>query len=429
MNIERVPGRRAAILGLGISGFETAVFLKRRGFDVFVSEFSSTPEILERGRILTSLGINVETGQHTAHTLLERDWVMVSPGIPPTSDIYQKVRNAGLPLYSEIEVASWFCPTRKIIGVTGTCGKTTTVTLLSRVLQTHFGKAVCCGNIGNPWIGEMESLSGDDYVVIEISSFQLVHCESFRPWIGVLLNLSENHQDWHPDMADYARAKLKMFENQTDADFAVFRPVDRELFFPQFSFRAKEIMLRSDPGSNPNETVVRTVAGIIGVPAHVTDRVIQEFEGVEHRLEKFHESAGIRFINDSKCTTTASLCWALEKFPDRKVVLIAGGHPKSDDFDTVRSLIQQKVKTAVLIGEAEPSLRRAWGGACPLLSGGMDFDQAITLAISSATKGDIVLLSPACASFDMFKNYIQRGKLFKQKVLEQISRQTLTAKA
>ena len=413
-----VSGKKVTILGLGVSGFETAIFLKEKGFSVFVTELSQTAEVTKRACLLQDAGVNVETGKHDFQRILNSDWMMISPGIPPASELYQRAIASGKPVLSEIEVASWVCPTKKIIGVTGTCGKTTTVTLISRVLNAQFGKTVCCGNIGNPWIGEMKKITPEHFVVVEISSFQLAHCLTFKPFIGILLNLSANHQDWHPDMADYAAAKLKMFENQDENNFAIYREVDREVYFPFFSFKAQEEIFGRDKIQNPNEEVVRLTAKITGCSSEVTEKVLSTFEGVEHRLEKFHEASGVQFINDSKCTTTASLGWALSKFSDKKVILIAGGHPKSNDFHLVKDLIRQKVKRAILIGEAEPLLCQEWEGLCPITSGGMNFDRALESAVRSAANGDIVLLSPACASFDMFKNYIERGKLFKQKILE-----------
>lgn len=406
-------GKKAAVLGLGISGTQSALFLKEKGFDVFASDGGSSSALLDRVRDLQSKGIQAECGGHSTDKILACDWALISPGIPPTAPVYQALRKAGKPVYSEIEAASWFCPSKNIVAVTGSSGKTTVTTLISRVLAKKYGKSFLCGNIGNPWIGELSKIKPEDYVVLELSSFQLAHCEKFHPKAAVLLNLSPNHQDWHPDMQDYANAKLRIFKNQQPGDHAIFRQKDQKIFFKDFPFAAQTHAFDLNAGNNPNDDVVRLVAEILGCSQESVSQVLAEFEGIEHRLEKAAEANGVAFINDSKCTTAASLAWALEKFPDGKVLLLAGGHPKSNDFADVRALVGKKVKKAFLIGEAQPLLKEAWQGACPLAEPA-DFETAVAEAFHHASAGDTVLLSPACASFDMFKNYQERGLLFKK---------------
>lgn len=416
------PGKKVAVLGLGISGYESALFLDAQKFQVFASDQGKSETILERARHLKAAGIEAEAAGHSTERILASDWVLISPGIPPTADIVTAIRKKGLPIYSEIEVASWFSPTKNIIAVTGSSGKTTVTTLLGRIFAKAKGKAFVCGNIGTPWIAEIPKMESEDYVVVEISSFQLACCETFKPKAALLLNLSPNHQDWHPDMNDYAQAKLRIFRAQDADDFAVIRHEDQEKFYPDYPFSAKVFYFDRGQsaalkGSNPNEKVVRLVARIFGCDDAVVDEVLASFEGLEHRMEKVTSAEGVSYINDSKCTTTASLAWALEKFPDASVVLIAGGHPKSEDFDTIRGLVRRKVKHAVLIGEARPLLRAAWGNDCPVSEAG-GFREAIVKARGFSKSGDTVLLSPACASFDMFKNYVERGMLFKSIVRE-----------
>lgn len=426
--MNKIPsvGKKIAILGLGISGTQSALFLKEKGFDVFASDGGASPALVDKIRDLQAKGIQAESGGHTAEKILTCDWAMISPGIPPTAPIYRALRAVGKPVFSEIEVASWFCPTEKIIAVTGSSGKTTVTTLISRVISKNSKKAFLCGNIGNPWIGELSKIKPEDYVVLELSSFQLAHCEKFHAQTAVLLNLSPNHQDWHSDMQDYANAKLRIFKNQQSGDTAIFRSKDQKIFFADFQFAGKTYEFDLNPGINPNEDVVRLVAKTLGCSQASVDEVLEEFEGIEHRLEKAACSNGIIFINDSKCTTTASLAWALEKFPDGKVLLLAGGHPKSNDFADARGLVAKKVKKAFLIGEAQPLLREAWKGACPMSEPG-DFESAVTESFHQAVAGDIVLLSPACASFDMFKNYMERGLLFK-KIVGLLTQETAARK-
>ncbi len=411
-----LPGKKVAILGLGKSGFASALFLHEKGFQVFATDQAASSLVAERAHQLREKGMEAESGQHTRQRILDSDWAVISPGIPPTAEIYQALRQRNIPVYSEIEVASWYSASSRIIAVTGSAGKTTVTTLLTRLLQAGGHQAISCGNIGNPWIGELKKINKNDFVVLEVSSFQLEHCESFRPSVGILLNLAPNHQDWHADMAAYVDAKLRLFQNQQPEDYAVIRESDRCLFFPRYQFRA-EVIPFGESKKNPNEEVVGIVGGLFGCSQANLTQVLLDFEGIEHRLERVAVHEGIAFVNDSKSTTAASLAWALKSLPDSSVVLIAGGHPKSTDFASVSELLRQKVKQAVLIGEAKPLLREAWEGVCPLLEAG-DLTEAVRSAHQSAHAGDTILLSPACASFDMFQNYEDRGRQFKRIVKE-----------
>ncbi len=426
------PGKKVAVLGLGVSGYESALFLNKKGLQVFASDGGSSAALLERMENLKRAGIEVETGNHSLEKILNSDWIVISPGIAPSTPVYQALVAQKIPVFSEIEVASWYSPTRKIIAVTGSSGKTTVCTLLSRVFKKKYGRAFLCGNIGTPWIAELDKMNAEDTVVIEISSFQLQHCFHFRPAAALLLNLSPNHQDWHKDMAEYVQAKLRIFQVQTSSDYALMRRTDQMQFFSTRRFEAAihyfgeprrnpTIPARSadldDPlfaALNPNEEAVKITAGLFGCEKETAEEVIRNFEGIEHRLEKFGSWQGIDFVNDSKSTTPSSLAWALEKYPAGKVVLVAGGHPKSEGFEVLRPLISRKVKAAILIGEAQPLLERAWKGACEIVPCGVDFPKAVRKARERATAGDTVLLSPACASFDMFKNYQDRGRTFKR---------------
>lgn len=417
----KARGKKVSILGLGVSGYQSACFLLEKGFNLFVSDQAENPVIQDRAQDLRQRGIEVETGRHSLERILQSDWVLISPGLSPSLPIYQALREKRLPVFSEIEVASWFCPSSKIIAVTGSAGKTTVTTLIARVIRKAFGHSFLCGNIGNPWIGEVPKISKDDFVVLEVSSFQLMHCEGFRPHVGVLLNLSPNHQDWHRDMPEYVAAKLRIFQNQTAGDYAVLRYTDQERFFPGRRWNAKTVYFDQGTGENCNEAAVLCGARLLGIGDQISESVLREFEGIEHRLEKVTSSKGVDYVNDSKATTTASLAWALEKLPDESVILLAGGHPKSNDFATVRDLIHKKVKLALLIGEARPLLRKAWEGACDLLET-ESFEDAVSKAHQTAEAGNTVLLSPACASFDMFKDYQERGVIFKKLVFELTTR-------
>lgn len=405
---------KVCVLGLGQSGLASALFLKKKGYDVFASEFSKSENAQKAGEILKAANIEYELGEHSLSKLLKCDWGVISPGIPPSSEIIRQFEKAGKPLFSEIEVASWFSRSKRIIAVTGTSGKTTVTTLICDLLKAAGLPAKSCGNIGNPWIGEVDSLSSDDWVVMELSSFQLYGCRYFHPHIAVLQNISPNHLDWHSDMDDYVRAKLKIFMNQTIEDFALFRKKDQKHYFPLFHFNGQTFLLDQTASGtgNPNHDVLLKVAEITGCPEEKVFETIRNFKGIPHRLEVFHEENGVRFVNDSKSTTPASVAWALERFPDGKIILIAGGHPKSEDFDLIKDLVKQKVKKGILIGEARAMLRNAWAGTSEFEDAN-SFEEAVSKAIESSDKGDVVLLSPGCASFDMFRNYEDRGHQFK----------------
>ncbi|MFZ5801745.1 MAG: Mur ligase family protein [Candidatus Omnitrophota bacterium] len=408
---------KTTILGLGISGFQAARFLHRRGYRVFVTELQAKPELRDRCSQLRELGIEVEIGTHSLDRIRASDWVMVSPGIPPFSPVYQAVRDAGIPLYSEIEVASWFSKSRHLIAVTGTCGKTTVTVLLTELLKKAGHRAVSCGNIGNPWIGEIDAIRENDYAVLEVSSFQLEHCKDFSPHYAILTNLGDNHLDWHPTVADYVKAKLRIFSAQRPGSWALVRRKDRERYFPDEAFRAQLVYYDEYPAADENQMILQCMAQKMGLRGTLADEVVRDFQGIEHRTERVAEKEGICFVNDSKCTTVESLIWALGKYDDQKVLLIAGGHPKADNFSDARTMVSQKARIVFLIGEARPLLRAAWSQNADLREVD-DLKSAVHRASEEARPGDVVLLSPACASFDQFKNYMDRGCQFKSFVRE-----------
>jgi UDP-N-acetylmuramoylalanine--D-glutamate ligase len=253
--------------------------------------------------------------------------------------------------------------------------------------------------------------------VLEVSSFQLMHCACFAPSVGLLLNVFPNHMDWHADMKEYAEAKLNLFRAMKSTDVMICRKKDEADFFPTFKTAARRVYFDERLAPNPNEAALLCTADALGCSVELGGKVIANFRGIEHRLEKFAEWEGIAFVNDSKATTTASLAWALEKFADGTVVLVCGGKHKTgvEDFKSLRALIARKVQCAVLIGAARPIMREAWQGIVEMVEA-ESFESACRLSLEKARKGDTVLLSPACASFDMFRNYQERGRLFKEKI-------------
>ncbi len=420
-------GKKVAVLGLKDTGYLSTLYLRDKGYQVFASDVSGQEEIQSNVLKLKKLGVDAECGEHSFDKILDADWVLISPGIPPQSAIYQALRAAGKPIYSEIEVASWFSPARTVVAVTGSCGKTTTATLIAKTLELAGRPAVLCGNIGNPWIGELSKLTSETVVVLEVSSFQLMHCTGFAPSLGLLLNVYPNHMDWHADMREYAEAKLNLFRYMKAADVMICRKSEETAIFPDFKTKARRVYLDADASADPTEAALLCAADALGCPRKFVREALDGFQGIEHRLEKFAEWNSVSFVNDSKATTPASLLWALGKYPDKSVVLIAGGKAKSKDFGDLKAFIRQKVKCAVLIGAARDMIKRSWEGAAEIVEAA-DLDEACNAAIARAGAGDVVLLSPACASFDMFKNYQERGKLFKEIILRTLKNKGQTLK-
>ncbi len=402
--MKMAPGTQVTVLGLRNTGFLSALYLHEKGYRVFASDLADSEDVRENVSKLANHGICAECGKHTLDAILDADWFLVSPGIPPGSAIYRAILATKKPILSEIEVASWFSTARTVVAVTGSCGKTTTATLIAQIVQTSGQQAVLCGNIGNPWIGETPKITPDTVVVLEVSSFQLMHCAGFAPSVGLLLNIFPNHMDWHADMKEYAGAKLNLFRAMKSSDVMICRKKDEADFFPEFRTAARRVYFDERPAANPNEAALLCAAEALNCPSELVGKAILNFRGIEHRLEKFAERDGITFVNDSKATTTASLAWALEKFSEGSVVLVCGGKYKTDveDFRSLRDVVARKVRCAVEMVEAE------------------SLEEACRLSIEKAQKGDTVLLSPACASFDMFKNYQERGRLFKEMIQKRL---------
>lgn len=406
----QLVGESVSVIGLGKSGFESARFLAKRGVKVFASEAKSSPQALQYKEELEKLGVRVEVGKHSVRSITQADRAIISPGIPPTAPIYQSIRKKKMPLWSEIELAYQFCPA-PIIAVTGTNGKTTVTSLIARILNENQLNAVSCGNIGNPFIGEVENLTEKSIAVVEMSSFQLQNIDKFRPYIGIVLNLTVNHLDWHANFEEYAAAKWNLFKNQLPHDYALLNAEDVESMRRANLVRSQKVYFNGGEHENPNFAACLAAANLYRLDEHETRQVIDAFPGIEHRLEKLPSKDGFRYINDSKSTTIASLNWALDRMKD-KTVLIMGGKHKGGDFSVLNDKIRSKVRFLVLIGEAAPVLEKTFGPIVRTLVA-PTLEQAVRQARAAAQENDTILLSPACASFDMFKDYEDRGKKFK----------------
>jgi len=409
---QTLQDKKVSVLGLGISGLEAALFLKKKGADIFVSELISNQTVLEYRARLEKNGIEVELGKHSMDRIVRSDLVVISPGIKPSTEIYRAVQEAKKArLISEIELASWFAPC-EIIAVTGTNGKTTTTSLIAGLFN-HFGMhSIACGNIGNPFIAEIEHLRSDSKAVVEVSSFQLENTWHFRARVALLLNVTPDHFDWHGDMHAYLHAKAKIFKNQTRQDFAILNRQD-QLTQEILSLIPSKVVYFNEGGiENPNWDAVLKAADIYDLDRGRVLNFLSNFQGIEHRMEKVPSGDGLFYINDSKSTNPSSLEWALARMKE-PAILICGGRNKGNNFRPLASLVQKKVKVCVVFGESSFEMSEAWKDVVPVRVC-RDLMEAVHQARASARPGDTILLSPACASFDQFVNYKQRGERFKE---------------
>ncbi len=413
-----VKNKKITILGIGKSGVESARFLRSRGAQIFLSENIKNEKTEKTKKLLETEGFDVEIGSHSEEKIKKSVFIVISPGIKPDSSIYRKIISLKIPFYSEIEVASWFLEI-PYIAVTGTNGKTTVTTLIAQILSENGIAALSCGNIGNPLIGEIDRVNHGKLIpVIEVSSFQLINIDKFCPHVGIVLNLEPDHLDWHQSTAEYYDAKFLMFKNQSKDDFAILNQDD-----PEIMNRAKEIFSKTkffkgtkEAGSNPNWNACLKAAEAYRLSSRKVLRVLKEFQGIEHRLEKISSNDGRVYINDSKSTNISSLKWALQEM-EKSVVLIMGGKNKGGNFREITDLLKNKTKHIILFGEAAKEIQTAVS-SFEQVTMAASLREAIESAARFSAAGDTILFSPACASFDMFQNYEDRGRQFKKLVNE-----------
>jgi len=476
-------GRNVLVVGLARTGEATAEFLLRRGARVTITESKSREDLGPRAEYWTRRGVKLETGGHTLASFLNADLIIPSPGVPRHPEFAAAIAR-GIPVWSEIELAARHLK-GKIIGITGTNGKSTTTTLLHRILKDDGRKAFLAGNIGTPLISFVDKSRDDHMYVTEISSFQLEYVHAFRAPLALILNLSGNHLDWHASMEDYAAAKAKLLFGQKAGDAAVLnredaaiwawkdaavsdiygfsgkRPVRRGAFIRAVcdnqdasgnrgsrvvcdsradrvdqvvsdnrDDRVAWVVVRDEkgerrilpvseiklPGLHNRENVLAATAaaGLLGVAPSRIRASVRGFRGLEHRLEQVATIRGVSFVNDSKATTVDAALKALASFT-RPVVLILGGKDKGSDFRPLRRAVRRGVKTVVLVGAAREKIRAALAGTVPLLEAGT-YPEVIRTAYAAASPGDIVLLAPACTSWDMFRDFEERGRIFKREV-------------
>ena len=446
--LDRITGRKVAILGMARSGLALAKLLKAYGAKVLVSDVKPETQLAKEIQELKRQGIEWETGGHSSKVWTKRDYVVVSPGIPGDIPALQKVKQLHLPVFSEIEVAAWLCQ-GKIIGITGSNGKTTTTTLVGEILKKAGWEVAVAGNVGEAFSNLADRLTEKGWAVLELSSFQLEKISEFKPHTAALLNLSPDHLDRYPNFETYISAKLRIFENQTADDYAVLNADDAftekikgKLASQVVMFSAKKESSRGasvkngylvsnlqrkerqiiplteigikGPHNLSNAACATAIACLLEVDPDTISSVLRDFKGVEHRLEEVATVKGVRFVNDSKATNVDSVWYALQSV-SKSIILIAGGKDKGSSYLPLADSVKQKVKLLVLIGQAAQKIEDELGSLTETVRA-PTLEQAVESAFQKSNPADTVLLSPACASFDMFENFEHRGRVFKQAV-------------
>lgn len=443
-----LAGKRVVVVGLARSGEAACRLLLKQGATVIGTDRRGEREI---GADLCSLeqdGVSLELGEHYLHSLLSADLVVVSPGIDLREPLFQQVQETDIPLIGEVELA-YRCSEATFIGITGTNGKSTTTTLLGAMLAQAGLPSHVAGNIGTPLCGVAPSLRAGEFVVTELSSFQLETIKEFRPRVALLLNLAPDHLDRYTCVEDYYRAKARIFENQGPSDVAIVnaddplvlqaaarargrriafsrtRPLDAGAYIEgdhlilnldgrrEVMCRVSELKIQGVHNLE-NALAASLAAAVAGAPTMAIRNALISFEGLPHRLEFVAEIDGVRYIDDSKGTNVGAVVRSLQSFTV-PIVLIAGGKDKQSDFRPLVPLARELVKRLILIGQAAPKLRRELAGACPIEEAA-SLEEAVRRAAAAASPGEVVLLSPACASFDMFADFEERGRVFKAAV-------------
>ncbi len=443
--------RNVLVVGLGASGMALARFLKKRGADVTVSD--AAPEERLAGHIpaLKALGVRLDLGGHSPRAFEAADMIVISPGVPHTLAPLEAARRRGVPVTGELELASRFI-SAPVIAVTGTNGKTTVVTLLGRMLERSGLSTFVGGNIGDPLIGFADGAQDADVAVVEVSSFQLDTAETFRPRVSVLLNITDDHMDRYPDFNAYVLSKGTIFRNQQAGDTAVINGDDphavrisRTVSCTKRMYRSAKndaaeadgtgatiyedrIRIRRDggppaeidlsavrlPGRHNRENICAAALAALscGGSLEGIGSALADFKGLSHRIEYVETINGVDYYNDSKATNADAVKRALECFSG-PIILIMGGRDKGGDFSALTEPVRSNVKTLILLGEAADLLQGVFDGVAPIRKA-TGMADAVAKARALAAPGDAVLLSPGCASFDMYGGYAARGEDFRR---------------
>ena len=444
--------QKILIVGLGVTAVALARFFKKRGAMITVTDIANQNRLNRNIEPLREMDIGMELGCHKTETFENSDLIVLSPGVPHTIAPIQRAKEKGIVVLGEIELASRYIQ-EPIIAVTGTNGKTTTTALIGEILKHSGFKVFVGGNIGKPLIDYLNLPEKAEVIVAEVSSFQLDTVNTFRPKVAVLLNISADHLDRYPDFSGYVRAKRRIFKNQHADDIAILNGSDqfvrsigrkirsKKLYFyreknselepgPAVTIRGKSLIFHNGQngpstldlsgvslaGTHNMENIAAAglAAMAFGTTPAVMESTIINFKGLPHRLEKVATQKGVTYVNDSKATNVDAVTRALESF-DRPVILIMGGRDKGGDFKILQDPVRRHAKKLVVMGEAGDHIHSTLGHVTSTANAS-SMKEAVSLASASASPGDIVLLSPGCASFDMFNSYAQRGEVFRKLV-------------
>ena len=439
-----IEGKRITILGAARSGVAAAVLLASHGADVFLSEKSAEVEKTEEVDILSKASIESEFGEHTSRVYDADLWV-ISPGIPLDSPPVKEAAKRSIPIVGELEAASWFCEV-PIVAVTGSNGKSTTTALIGAIFKAAGIPCIVAGNIGQPFSSFVETIPADGIAVVEVSSFQLETIRSFHPKIAVFLNLTPDHLDRHGSMANYGALKARIFKNQDESDFIVYNAGDalvsglanrapsKKVAFGREGaekwygeIREGKLAIHLDKGweeilpvsdmvirgeHNTINALASSLAGRLGgAPLEAISDALQTFKGLPHRMEIIRVLNEVSWVNDSKATNVDSVRYALDSY-DGPVIWIAGGRDKDSDFSALIESVEEHAKAVILLGEAAEKIDGALNDIRPTVFV-ESLDEAVAVAGNLSRPGDVVLLSPGCASFDMFRDFEDRGDRFR----------------
>ncbi|MCI0706506.1 MAG: UDP-N-acetylmuramoyl-L-alanine--D-glutamate ligase [Ignavibacteriae bacterium] len=448
MDVAQLKNTKVSIIGAARSGVGAAKLLQAQGATVFVSDQQPESKLAAHIANLTSAGIAYEAGGHTENAY-DCSLMVISPGVPSDAQVVKEAQKRGIKVVSELEAASWFCRAR-VVAITGSNGKTTTTTLLGKILEEAKKKHAVAGNIGTAFSGVVQELTENDVAVLEVSSFQLDHIETFRPKVAVIMNITPDHMDRYGNsMEKYSASKARVFMNQTIEDTLIYDADDEQTVKTikpansrKLGFSAEKSLVEGAfieekqlitmlggkrtavlstrqvgiPGTHNlyNVMAATLAAQVLEVNPGAIATAVKNFRGVEHRLEYIRDFNGVKYYNDSKATNVDSVRYALQAFSEPIVVLL-GGRDKGNDYSQIVDLVKQHVRAIVAIGESAEKVETAFKDVKPVTRA-ESIEEAVTLARDWAEPGDVVVLSPACASFDWFENYEHRGKVFKELV-------------
>jgi len=453
LNLENIKNTSFAVLGAGRSGIAiTNLLLSHKAKNIILTDEKKLMK--EQINIADSENLKIELGRFS-EDVLNCDVIIKSPGIPPGNDILLKAKSLKKEIYSEVEAASWFC-TAPIIGITGTNGKTTTTVLIGEIFKNAGYKTFVCGNVGKAFSEIVSDVTKDSVVVLELSSFQLEDISELKPKVSILLNIAPDHIDWHKSFENYLNAKLKIYKNHSDDDLIVFNNDDNVLrnalkdykanvsaisvtenlsesefnsgaylkdgmlyYFNKSKNQLDDVVMRKDVYLKGNHNIYNVLASIVaakkfGISCDEIEKTLMEFKGVEHRIEFVRELNGVEYYNDSKATNIDALIVALQSF-EKNIVLILGGKDADNDYNTVKDLVACRVKEIIAVGSSKDKIFDFFNTDKKVYRAN-SYEDAVKYSSEIAKEGDIVLLSPACKSFDMFNNFEERGRKFKELV-------------